>query len=55
MWEMSIEMRTLVILEKAGIHASITANSSSDRTTLPMMTGSCGGTMGPGLRRGDVY
>jgi hypothetical protein len=52
---MSIEMRTLVILEKAGIHASITANSSSDRTTLPMMTDSCGGTMGPGLRRGDVY
>jgi hypothetical protein len=37
---------------KAGIHGTIDSNFSSGRMAYPTMTGSCGGTMGPGFRRG---
>jgi hypothetical protein len=39
---------------KARTHGTIDSNFSSGRTAYPTMTGSCGGMMGPGFRRGSV-
>src|ERR1700704_5207111 len=46
------EKANWITRSKAGIHGPAASDFSSDRSAYRKMTGPCGGTMGPGSRRG---